>query len=284
MVNLIPTSSARHLVKSLRRQFKIVLPVFNKDGKNRFPDQEAYIALPGKLSGRTVVLHAGMPDPNGGLAELEMVLIRLREMRVKPIDLFFSYFPYGMQDEVFRPGEINAAEELIKKLVDYYKVRKIFILDAHFSGKAWTKKYPLVFVSATQSLITAASKNNPNIQLISADEGSRRRTNLAGLSKTRLNSFETLIHHSPKLAKQIQGQTIGIIDDIIETGGTLVNVYKKCKQLAAKKQVAIITHGVLDSGIKKIQATYSKLFLTNSINRKQANVDIRSLIIKSLIK
>ena len=111
---LIPTSQARHLAKSILTKtnyFKIVFPSFNRDGKKYFPDAEVYmkISKANKLRDKKViVLHSGTPRPNEGLMELELILQILRDNGVKP-EIFFSYFPYGMQDKVFEKGEIGRA-------------------------------------------------------------------------------------------------------------------------------------------------------------------------------
>ena len=70
---------------------------------------------------RVIVLHSGAPKPNEGLTELELILQILRDNQIKP-EVFFTYFPYGMQDKVFERGETNVAENLVEKLINYNKV------------------------------------------------------------------------------------------------------------------------------------------------------------------
>ena len=96
-----------------------------------------------------------------------------------------------------------------------------------------------------------------------------------GFNKKRINSFKIKIYSS-KIA--VKGKTIGIVDDIIGTGGTLLKFHKFAKKSGAKKVIALVTHGVLDTGIQKIKKRFKKLYLANTINRKEANVDITNLI------
>ena len=72
------------------------------------------------------------------------------------------------------------------------------------------------------------------------------------------------------------------MDDIIETGGTMDRFYDKCLEYGAKELVALVTHGVLPSGIEKIKNKYSHLYLTNSIDQPEANVDISKIILEVL--
>ena len=139
---LIPTTQAAHLTAKLLRLnlngLTIIHPGLNRDGKRHFPDKELYVKIPEAknfAAKRVVVLHAGAPHPNEGLVELELILQILRDSKASPIEVLFSYFPYGMQDEVFDRGETNVAENLVEKLVNYYHVKNIFILDAHLAGK-----------------------------------------------------------------------------------------------------------------------------------------------------
>ncbi|GAG54089.1 unnamed protein product [marine sediment metagenome] len=94
-----------------------------------------------------------------------------------------------------------------------------------------------------------------------------------------MNSFKVRFL-SPKV--NFKGKTIGVVDDLIETGGTLLKFYDFAKKSGAKKVIALITHGVLPVGISKIKKKYSKLYLTNTIEQKEANVDVADLILKNI--
>jgi phosphoribosylpyrophosphate synthetase len=234
---------------------------------------------------KVIILHSGAPDPNGGLTELELILQILRDNKVKLIEVFFSYFPYGMQDRVFEKGETNVSENLIEKLINFYQVKKIYIIDPHFGGKKWIKKYPIIFASAVPMLIEGAKKDfSQNILFLSPDIGGKRRTGIKGTKKKRINTYTTKMEKVENLKKIVRGRIIGVVDDILETGGTLDGFYGEIRKLKPKKIIALITHGVLKEGILKIKKRYSKLYLTNTINQGGANIDITDLIIDTLKK
>ena len=283
---IIFTSTAKHLAENLKRRirnFELIFPEKNKEGKGFFPDGEIYtrISQINNLKGRRVViLHSGAPDPNNGLIELEMILQILKDHKIKP-EIFFTYFPYGRQDRAFQEGETNAAESLVKKLTSYYGVKKIYIIDPHFGKMGWIKKYPIASISATSLLIEGAKKDfNQDILFLSPDKGGKRRTGISGLEKKRIDSFR-IESFSPKM--DVRGKTVGIVDDILGTGGTLLKSYEVVKKSGSKEIIALITHGLLDSGIKRVKDSFSKVYLTNTINRKEANVDMTSLINDAII-
>jgi len=284
---LIPTSSVEYLAKSILRKteaFEIVFLDLNRDRKRYFPNGEIYIRIlkANKLRGkRVIVLHSGAPRPNEGLVELELILQILKNYKVKP-EVFFTYFPYGMQDKILGGGEINVAENLVEKLVNYYKVRKIYVIDPHFGGRKWVKKYPIVSISAVPLLIKKVKDDFAgNILFLSPDKGGQRRTKISGFKKERRNSFSVKIF-SPKI--NLKGKIVAVIDDMVKTGGTLLKFYEVAKKEGAKKIIALVTHGVIPSGVSKIKKKYSKLYLTNTISQKEADIDITNLIFKTTSK
>ncbi len=284
---IVPTSQVEHLRKNILAKTeapKVILPELSKDGKRHFPDGEVYMRIlkANRLKGkRVIVLHSGAPKPNEGLTELELILQILRDSNIKP-EAFFSYFPYGMQDKVFEKGETNVAENLIEKLINYYKVKKIYTIDAHFWGRKWVKRYPILNISAAPILIEEVKKDfGENVLFLSPDFGERRRTKISGMKKERIDSYRVRMISS-KI--DLKGKVVGVIDDMIKTGGTLSKFYEIAKKSGAKKVIALVTHGVLPAGISKIKKKYSKLYLTNTIEQKESNIDITDLILNTLQK
>jgi ribose-phosphate pyrophosphokinase len=211
--------------------------------------------------------------------ELKMVLEIFKERGVRP-EVFFTYFAYGMQDHADQDGALNAAENILKELTAYYAVQKIWTVDAHFWGRDFTANYPIKNLSAVDLLKAEALKNDPDMVFITPDMGSQRRTGIAGVEKQRLNSFETQMKEESGewLTNAVNNKNIGVVDDLLETGGTMAKFYDECKSRGAKKVAALITHGVLKKGIKRIAGKYDALYLTNTIKSKSANINVSGLI------
>lgn len=284
---VIPTTSAEHLARKLRAaNTKIIYPALNKERKRVFPDGEVYVKIPQAhrlVNQRVVVMHTGAPFPNEGLIELELALRILKEVKANPIEIFFTYFPYGMQDSVFSKGETNVAEMLVEKFVQYYYVKKISIIDAHFAGKEWVRRYPLHLLSAVPLLLETAKKDwGSELLFLAPDKGGKRRTTLQGIQKKRKNSYVVEMNPGKALQEKIKNRVVAVVDDLVETGGTLDKFYDKCRRIGAKELIALITHGVLPQGISRVKNKYAKLYLTNSINRPESNVNVIPLITPSL--
>lgn len=284
---IIPTSQTKYLAENLQSQAKkirIISIDLSTNGKRYFPDGEVYVKIsnPDKLKNkRVIVLHSGMPKPNEGLIELELILQILRDNRIKP-EVFFVYFPYGMQDKVFEKGETNVAENLIEKMINFYKVKKIYIIDPHFGGRKWVKKYPIINISAVPILIKKTEREfGKDVLFLSPDIGGKRRTGISGIRKKRLDSFKVEMFSRKS---NLRGKVVAVVDDMIKTGETLLKFYEIVKKSRAKKVIALITHGVIPIGVSKIKKKYSKLYLTNTIRQKDSNIDITNLILNTISK
>ncbi len=277
---LIPTTHAEHIASKLKHpKIKVLCLAKNKDGKHYFPDGEIYVRIPEvkELANQNItVLHCGMPDPNAGLLELFTVLDLISEQKPKSVDVFFLYVPFQKQDKVFQSGEINMAESICSKLVNYYKVRKIFVIDAHFHKTAWTSKYPLVHVSAEQMLKSALPSD---VLIVAPDAGSQRRSGIIGLEKKRTDSFNVEVSGD----LDVNGKTVVVWDDMIATGGTMVKAYDFFKSAGAKKVIAAATHAVIPSGVERVRTAFDGLIVTNTIDNPHANVDILELVTETLL-
>lgn len=286
---LIPTSFAVHFVEEIKKSaLEVILPDLNREKKSSFPDGEIYMRLSKvkEMKGkRVIILHSGAPEPNESLIELELLLQILKDNNIKP-EIFFTYFPYGMQDKVFEEGETNAAENLIEKLINYYQVKKIYVIEPHFGEREWAKNYPIINISATPVLIKRVEKDfGQNVIFLATDKGGQRRFKIAGFDKVRKNSYQIELKLSTKLANLIKGKIVCLVDDLVETGGTLLKAGDLAKKYGAKKVICIITHGLLKEGVGKIRKKFAKVYLTNTINQsKIPQIDITELILNTIKK
>ncbi len=282
----ILSSNAEHFLPALKGA---VLPRTNREGKRYFPDGEIYVKLPEakKMKGkRVIVVHSGLPRPNDGLIELELILEILKEHKIKP-EVFFTYFPYGRQDEVFEEGETNAAKAIVQKLTDYYRVKKIYAIDCHFGKKNWVKKIPIFEnVSAVPFLMKRARRDwGEDILFLATDQGGQRRFNLPGFEKKRKNSFQVEVFLPEPLAEKIKGKSVCLVDDLIGTGTTLLKIGQLVKKYGAKKLLCLAVHNTLAKGAKKIKKKFDKIYLTNTINNPGiSQIDITPLILKAIRK
>ncbi len=284
---LILTSTTEHFIESLQKKgLSIILSKRNKEGKRFFPDGEVYVRLAEIKRMRkrgVIILHSGMPRPNDGLMELELILMILKENGVKT-EVFFTYFPYGRQDKIFSPGETNVSENLIKKLIKFYKVKKIYTLEAHFGERDWLKKYPIKNISLFPFLKEKVKEDfEEEILFLATDKGGQRRFKIPGFIKKRKDSFRVEMRLSEKVEKLAKERIVCLVDDLLATGTTLLKAKKEIERLDPKRIISLFSHCLFEEGYEKIKKSFSKIYFTNTIyHPRLPQIDISPLIIKTL--
>ena len=303
MKNIIFSNSAKHLLDGVKKSnildsheynFAEVLP--NKDNKFIFPDGETYIRLDmdSIKDNKAVIVFSGQNADNKVndlLAELEILLHILRG-NASSIELIFTYFTYAMQDNVFNEGEANVSKNMIEKYLDYFNVEKITFFDAHCSNKEWFKKIEdkgkikNIITPITEAFRGKLEKDfgdeAEKFVFIAPDFGAQDRLNIDGFGKKRIDSYNIELKDSSINLENIAGKNICVCDDLIESGGTLAKVALKLKEKKAKKIIAFATHGVLQSGLKRIKEAYDEIYITNTIRQKYANIDICEILANEL--
>ena len=144
-------------------------------------------------------------------------------------------------------------------------------------------KYPVVDITTLDLLKRKTAQDHPDIVYLAPDIGSQKRTGLEGTEKDRTDSYVVDIKSNEHFKTVIKNKTVGAVDDLLETGGTMDRFYDECIKCGAKEVVALVTHGVLKQGIDKVKNKYSRLYLTNSVDRSDANVDVAELILKTVL-
>ena len=267
-MEIIVTPTAEHLDLDAIR-----LDEHPQNESRRFPDGEVYVQLASVTDIESaLVVHAGQPNPNSGLASLYGLLALLENHDVA-VTLCFTYVPYGMQDKSFYPGTVNYARCLLDH-VGKDPVREVFVIDPHFGHRDWITEYPLTQLRAFPLVQERVSEELDDFVVVGPDMGAVSRFGIPSFEKTRTGAYEV------ELAGEldVDGRNVVVFDDLIETGGTMVAAYNRLKSQGADTVVAAAVHGVLDEGIQRVKATYDGLYLTNTIETAAGNVPIEPLV------
>ena len=266
-MRVILTPSAEHLDLEAR-----TLATHPNNENRLFPDDEVYVQLADiEDLERAVVVHAGQPHPNRGLAFLDGVLALLAEHDVR-VTLVFSYVPYGRQDKAFFDGTLNYVRAMVRKYVDCYGVERIFAVDPHFSHRAWVEAFPLETIGAFSRIDEQVAMDE--YVVVGPDLGAVQRFGVPGYEKDRESAFDVELRGTLDVA----GRNVLVFDDLIATGGTMVSAYDRLKAQGANRIQAAAVHGVIESGIERVQETYDDLYLTNTIDTDAATVRVEPLL------
>lgn len=266
-MDLIATPSAEHLdLDALRLAFH------PRNGSRRFPDDEVYVQLEEvETVDRAVVVHAGQPSPNRGLAYLYGTLELLVEHDCL-VTLVFSYVPYSRQDASFYEGTLDYVRSVLRKVTGYYGVDRIYAVDPHFGHRDWVREVPLETLRAFPVIRERVTMDD--YVVVGPDLGAVERFGVPGFEKERESAYDV------ELAGEldVEGKDVLVFDDLVATGGTMVEAFHRLKAQGAKSVEAAVVHGVLDEGVRRVWDTYEALYLTDTVANDAANVRIEPLI------
>jgi len=291
--HVVLLSGAEHLKKELEERR---IPVFtshkNYDGNRVFPNSDIYTRL-GDLeeiisSDSVVIIQGGSFMLNGEqlhLSPADRVFETLQALDIlctpviskeiahkqyeytplkkpKTLKVFFTFFPFSLQDKVFQTGEAPSAKivyNLFQPLV-----QNIAVVDLHAPPnipwvQAGIKSKKLELLTMTDLLITEAIKrfelNHPLV--LSPDEGGQIRTGTKGLTKSRRDSFTVDIRGHVN----VKGREVILVDDFTKSGSTLIKAKEAFLQQGATQVIACVTHlmPLVDSKETKLEELITKL-------------------------
>ena len=212
-----------------------------------FPDGERYVRLLGPVSGEHVVL-VQTTHPSPMIVELFLLADAIRDAGARRLTAVVPYFGYGRQDKRFLAGEAVSAKTIAKHIaVDADELLTMAIP----ANPEILKTFPLPTreVSGMPAIGRYLKSAKVDV-LLAPDRGALRlakeASSVAGLPfdflvKERLDSYTVKIE-AKSLA--VRGKSVGIVDDVISTGGTIATAAKELKAQGARRVIAACVHGL----------------------------------------
>ena len=232
----------------------------------RFPDGEKYIRVLSDVKGQSVaVIQSIHHTPDELLFEYLLLADALKDLGAKRVTAFIPYFAYARQDERFKPGEALSFRT-VAKLIESVGTDEIYTIDMHQHRVLKTSevfKIPSHNLSAMPLLADYVKKLGklekplvigPDAEAeqwakIAAD---RLQTDYDVFEKKRLGDAQVQVR--PRRANA-NGRDVLIVDDIISTGGTIVEAAKILFSQGARRIQVACTHPILATGaLEKIRA------------------------------
>jgi len=269
---LAGTSNVK-LCKDIARNLKLKLVNTNI---KRFPDNEIYVEINENIRGNSIFVIQSTSNPvNDNLMELLICIDALRRSSAKNITAVIPYFGYARQDRKVVPRTAISAK-LVSNLITNAGANRILSVDLHAGQIQGFFDIPVDNLFATPIFARHIKKNINinNLICVAPDVGGVERTR--ALSR-RINVGIAIIDkRRPSPGKSEVMNIIGnvknkicvIVDDIIDSGGTIVNATNALKKKGAKEVYVYITHAVLSgSALDKIKKSQiKKLIITDTID------------------
>ena len=252
----------------------------------RFPDDERYVRILSDIQGeQVIVVQTTYPDEN--IIELLLLLDAVAEAGARKIILVIPYMGYSRQDKKFKDGEAISARAIAQALSPHVDI--VIAVDPHkqeilefFDAKA-------VACSAIEEIAEALKKKQVDF-ILAPDKGALASAKTAAkiigceydyMEKTRIDGETVKI--KPK-SLDAKGRRVGIIDDIISTGGTMAKSIAELKKQNAKEIFVCCTHGLfVGTAIEKLEkAGCSKIMCTNTIKRPMSCISVAPAIARKI--
>jgi ribose-phosphate pyrophosphokinase len=251
----------------------------------KFPDGERYIRIGGKLEQDAVVVQSTGYPQDQNLLELFLILKTLKNLDVENIKVVIPYFGYGRQEKRFKSGEAVSAQ-VVAELIESCGSSEIVSINLHEDGLRKLFNIPAYNISAMPLIAEYIGENFKDPVIIAPDKGAlgfaTEIANILGcnsdhLEKTRL-SPDKVETRTKNL--DVHGREAVIIDDIISTGGTIINASKILRQHGASKIVVSCVHPVLvEDALLRIFATgVDDVIATNTLQSDASTISVAPLI------
>jgi len=292
-MKILSGTSNLKLSKEISKQLKLKLVNTNI---KRFADGEIYIEINENIRGNSVFVIQSTSNPaNDNLMELLLCIDALRRSSAKNITAVIPYYGYARQDRKVVP-RTSISAKVVANLISNAGASRVVTVDLHAGQIQGFFDMPVDNLFTTPLFARYIKKKLKNKKLIcvSPDVGGVQRTR--GLATKIKADLAIIDKRRPRPGKSqvmniigdVKGKTCIIVDDIIDSGGTIVNAVEALKKNGATDVYVFITHAVLSGdAVKKIKnSKIKKLIITDSIDNSQKiknNNKIEVLSISSLM-
>lgn len=282
---LVTFSGQKEVGKKVARKLKID---FSEIKLERLPDGESRLRFGKEIEGKEVVLlQSFYPDINDKIVET-LLAGYTADRYARKVTLVALYFPYLREDKEFEKHEAVSAK-IMADLFDVFD--KVYICEPHLHR---FKKLNEFFPNASKiSLTDAISKFVSKLSkplIIGPDEESEQWAEYVArvlgvrydtLKKKRLGPRKVKTISTLNL-KDIDEKSFVIIDDMISTGGTMIEVVKYLKKFK-KKMYVIAFHGLfVEKALEKLKKLGVDVITTNTIKNKVSKIDVSDSIAEVL--
>jgi ribose-phosphate pyrophosphokinase len=258
----------------------------------RFADMEIFVEIQENMRGEDVFVIQSTSFPtNDHLMELLIIIDALRRSSAKRVTAVIPYFGYARQDR--KPGpRTPISAKLVANLITHAGADRVLTVDLHAGQIQGFFDIPTDNLYAAPVMVRDIQErmDHQNVMVVSPDVGGVVRARafakridapLAIVDKRRERPGESEVMN---IIGDVEGRTCVLVDDIVDSGGTLCNAAEALLAKGAREVYAYITHGVLSGGaVARIASSKLKeLIITDSIQPTEAVKVARNIRVLSI--
>ena len=288
-MKILSGTSNPKLSKEISKLLKLKLVNTNI---KRFSDGEIYVEINENIRGNSIFIIQSVSSPaNDNLMELLLCIDALKRSSAKNITAVIPYFGYARQDRKVVP-RTSISAKLVSNLITKAGADRVVTVDLHAGQIQGFFDIPVDNLFATPIFARHAKKKikSKNLICVAPDVGGTERARALGkllnvglaiVDKRRPKPGQSQVMN---VIGDVKGKTCIIVDDIIDSGGTIVNAAKALKDRGAKEVYVYITHGVLSGeAVKKIKNSVIKnLVITDTIDNMSRTKGVKNIEVLSI--
>jgi ribose-phosphate pyrophosphokinase len=245
--------------------------------RRRFADGEIWIKYNQNIRGTDVFLIQSLYPPAENILELLFMIDAAKRASARRITAVIPYFGYARQDRKDQP-RVAISSRVIADLLSRVGADRILTMDLHVDQIQGFFDIPVDHLYASYVFMEEVNRRNiPNLSVVAPDVGSVK---LANAYAKRLNAELVMVDkRRPRpneavvatIIGDVKGRNAFIVDDLIDTGGSLVGAANKLKEMGANKIHALASHALLSAdAVEKLNASpICELIVTDTIPLKK---------------
>jgi len=238
-----------------------------------FADGETFVRINRNARGRDVFIIQPTVSPADGIMELLLLIDAAVRASAARVTAVVPYFGYGRQDRKDQP-RVSIGAKLMANLLVAAGTDRLIGMDFHQHQIQGFFDIPVDHLYAVPTLVSYfRSKNFQNLVVVAPDAGS---TKMARGFARRLDATIAIIDKRRPAANvsevmnvigDVKGKDCLLVDDMIDTAGTMTEAIKVLKKMGAKRVLAAATHPLLsgEAVTKLVDADIAEVVVTNTV-------------------
>jgi ribose-phosphate pyrophosphokinase len=275
-------NNTKHLAKQIANAFGVEL---NKSSIVKFADGEFEPSFDETVRGADVFLIQSTTPPSDNLMELLLMIDAAKRASAANIIAVMPYFGYARQDKKGKP-RVPIGAKLVSNLLTAAGVNRVMTIDLHADQIQGFFEVPVDHLYASELFVEDInSLNLPNLVIASPDMGGSKRANAyAKMLKTGVvicykERKQANVIGDMKVLGDVTGKDVVIIDDMVDTAGTLTKAADLMMENGATSVRAYCTHGILSgSAYERLDnSNIEELVITNTIPKTHNSKKVREV-------
>ena len=256
----------------------------------RFENQELHASVQGPISGENCLILGSIAPPEDQMLSLMLLAHTLKKEGADKITAILPYLAYSRQDKD-KPGE-SLAIAWIGLLFKSSGIDQVLTVDVHSERDKQLFPLPLLSLSTSDIFAEAMKKHRlTDATIVAPDNGAISRCEAvkkaAGMPIANTPYFEKkrtekgIIHYGPV---GTVGTRAVIIDDMLDTGGTLISACEKLREANVEEITVLVTHGLFTGSnwTKLCSLGVSRIFCTDTVPLR-ADIEATNILVLSVV-